>query len=122
MLVENENALICDLAETYHIFNYKLLPASLVATLSVGLREDSRIKMKMNEMRYPLNTMLLAAALDRMSLFVWLNTKDGVKGINRPTSVLDKLLGKVEEKEVVGFDSAEDFEKTWKKIVNGGEG
>ncbi len=41
MISRDEDALICDLAETYQIYNYKSLPARLVATLSVGLRDDS---------------------------------------------------------------------------------
>jgi len=44
MIHTDEDALICDLAETYHIFNYRELPPSLAATLSVGLKDDSRIK------------------------------------------------------------------------------
>ena len=46
MIEFDEDALICDLAETYHIFDYRSLPVQLVATLSVGLRDNSRIKMR----------------------------------------------------------------------------
>lgn len=118
----DEDALLCDLAETYHIFDYRSLPARMVATLSVGLRDNSRIKMKMNNARYPMETMLLAAALDRVSLLVWLNTQDGEKGINRPESVLNHLLGEVDEKDVVAFETPEDFDVAWKKLTKRGEG
>jgi len=40
MLELDEDALVCDLAETYGIYNYRSLPATLVATFSVGLREN----------------------------------------------------------------------------------
>lgn len=46
MINTDESAVICDLAETYSIFDYKSLPVLTVATFCVGLRENSRIKMK----------------------------------------------------------------------------
>lgn len=121
MLVTDEDSLVCDLAEVYHIFDYKLLPASKVATLSVGLRENSRIKMKMNNVRHSLDTVLLAAAVDRMSLLLWIQTVDGAKGVNKPLSILDQLLGKEENKEIESFESPEDFINEWNKLANRGE-
>lgn len=121
MIATDEEALICDLAEVYHIYNYKSLPVSMVATFSVGLREDSRIKMKMNDMKYPVGTILEAAIVDRISTLVWMQTEDGSKGINRPQSIVDKLLGESEKKESVGFDTPEEFENEWKRITERGE-
>ena len=46
MIRLDRDALICDLAETYHIYDMRSLPLQTVATLSAGLRDDSRIKMK----------------------------------------------------------------------------
>ncbi|MBQ4177615.1 MAG: hypothetical protein II640_09125, partial [Lachnospiraceae bacterium] len=48
MINADEDALICDLAETYGIFDMESLPVKLVATLAMGLRGDSRIKMKIS--------------------------------------------------------------------------
>ena len=56
MIKTDEDALICDLAETYQIYDYKSLPAYMVATFSVGLRENSRIKMKLSNQPITLNT------------------------------------------------------------------
>ena len=119
MIVTDENALICDLAETYHILDYRSLPLSKVTIFSCGLREDSRIKMKMNEMNYSLNSILLAAIVDRLSFLAWTKTVDSQKGINRPLSIIDHLLGT--KKEVIGFETADDFKKEWKRIVERGE-
>lgn len=44
MIRDDEDALICDFAETYQIYSYRSLPLRLVATLAAGLRENSRIK------------------------------------------------------------------------------
>lgn len=122
MIATDENALICDLAETYHIYDYKSLPALKVATFSVGLRDNSRIKLKMNHIRHPLDTLLLASIADRLSLIVWMKTKDGERGVNRPQSFMAKLLGESEKKDVIAFDSPADFDEQWKKLTKGGNG
>ena len=44
MIRDDEDALICDFAETYQIYDYRSLPLRLVATLAAGLRENSRVK------------------------------------------------------------------------------
>lgn len=46
-----EEALICDLAETYHILDYKQLPLRTVAVLASGLRQDARIYSIMTELK-----------------------------------------------------------------------
>ena len=69
MIRLDEDALICDLAETYHIFDYRSLPLKLVATLSVGLRDDSRIKMKKANVSVSTETFLLGLIADRIEIF-----------------------------------------------------
>ena len=120
MIVIDENALICDLAETYQIFDYKSLPLSRVAIFAVGLKGDSRIKMKMNGMKYPLNTLLLASTVDRLSLLVWQKTKDAKDGINPPESILSSLLGVEESRDREAFNSPEEFKKRREEILKGG--
>lgn len=43
MILTDEDALICDLAETYHVLDYRSLPLLTAATLASGLRSDARI-------------------------------------------------------------------------------
>lgn len=125
MIKTDEEALICDLAETYRIYDYRQLPAYQVAVFSVGLREDSRIKQAMSGNQASLDTLLSAAILDRLTTLVWFKTSDGQKGRNRPESIAAKLTGstKEEEREIMVFDSGEDFEKMRRKLLgkNGGE-
>lgn len=118
MIALDEDALECDLAEYYHIYDMRSLPANKVATFSVGLRENSRIKLKLAGNKYPLDTLLIAAAVDRLSTLIWMQTKDGRKGVNRPESLLAKLVEKKEEKdkEIVSFDNPEDFEAAMQRI------
>ena len=118
MIKEDEDALQCDLAETYHIFNYRELPLRKVALFSAGLKEGSRIKLKMQKQNYPFETILLAMAVDRLTYLLWLKTKDGSKGRNRPASITDKLTGKLSnESNVLSFRSADAFERERQRIL-----
>lgn len=122
MISADEDALICDLAETYGILNYKALPVSLLATLSAGLRENSRIKMTLNKMTVPTDTLLLASAVDKLALILWSKTEDGANGQNRPKSITAYLMGHKDENKdgvILTFDTAEDFENAREKILKG---
>lgn len=116
MIAEDEDALYCDLAETYGLFNWEALPVERLATLSCGLRDDSRIKMALAGAKIdPLKT-LLAAAVDRLTTLVWQRTKDGAKGRNRPESVLDALTKEPQEKPLT-FTSGLEFEEARAKLL-----
>ena len=108
--------MICDLAETYGILNYKELSPSLVATLVVGLKDGSRLKMKLNSLRFDNITILLAGIIDRLSSLVWLNSIDGQKGINKPKSILSAMIGE-DNNDVMSFNSVEEFESERKRII-----
>lgn len=117
MIAIDEDALICDLAETYQIYNYRSLPCRLVATFSCGLRENARIKLKINKMKVDTDTLLLALAVDRLSMLTYFKTKDAEKGINKPTLIAPSFMDTEDSKEIKGFDSAEDFENERLKII-----
>ena len=120
MINVNENALICDLAETYHIFDYRSLPCKLVGILSCGLRDDSRIKMSLSGEELSLERALLAGIYDNTKILSWLNSSDGAKGINRPESIFKSLLNDEEEdSEILTFDTKEEFWEAWNSIVGG---
>ena len=116
MIVEDESALECDLAETYRIYDYRVLTPDRVALFSVGLRENSRIKLKLSGQKYSFETLLLASAVDRLSFLVWSKTKDAENNRNRPVSIVEKLTEQEKEKDFVVFDSAEDFEQALAQI------
>ena len=127
MIALDEDALICDLAETYQIYDYKQLPLTQVAVFAYGLRDDSRIKQIMSNQIVPLETTLLASIVDRLSLSLWLQTKDGQKGVNRPTSIAEMLTKnnkeERDERDYLVFESGEDFENYRKALLakTGGE-
>lgn len=126
MIRLDESALICDFAETYHILDWRALPLQLAAVLAAGLRENSRIKMKIAEMQITPELALMAAMVDRLSMLVWAKTEDAQKGKNRPESILAKLTGKstngdkAENAGVKVFTTAEEFEEARKRIFREG--
>lgn len=129
MIKLDEEALICDLAETYQIYDYKQLPLSKVAVFSCGLRENSRIKMKLAQQVVPFETLILASILDKLSVLLWTKTKDAEKGKNMPQMIMDELIPHVQKSKQTDasiFDSSEDFEQRRKELIEqieyGGEG
>ena len=127
MIALDEDALICDLAETYQIYDYKQLPLNQVAVFAYGLRDDSRIKQIMSDQIVSLEITLLANIVDRLSISLWLQTKDGQKGVNRPTSIAELLKKnhkeESDERDYLVFESGEDFENYRKALLakTGGE-
>lgn len=120
MIATDEDALICDLAEIYQIYDYRRLPLKMVAVFSFGLRENSRIKMKMNDIEVPFETMLLAGIQDKLNVLIWQQTKDGMNGRNYPASMvalLTKSHQKSKTSDLVGFESSEDFLKEREKLL-----
>ena len=119
MIKVDENALICDLAETYQIYNYRQLPPFQVAIFAIGLREDSRIKMKLSGAKVSPNILLLSGIIDRLNLLLWFKTKDGLKGINKPKSILNELYNK--ESDVSAFTSGKEFEEERNRLIKAAE-
>lgn len=62
---------------------------------------------------------MLASAADCLSLLVWHNTKDGQKGINRPTLFTEMLLGERSNNDIYVFSSPEEYEQARKDIKEG---
>lgn len=118
MLALSEHALICDMAETYHVYNWRTLPLRTAATLACGLRDDSRIKMLMAGTQYPMDTYLLASIADMLKIIAWQRTKDGQKGVNKPKMILDTITRKSKGKDqAVGYKTAKEYEAARAKIV-----
>lgn len=125
MINVDEEALICDLAETYQIYDYKQLPLTTVAVFSCGLRSDSRIKMRLSGQEVSPETLLLAGISDKLSYLLWLKTKDGQKGRNKPDSILESLTKTKDiskKKNEIVFDSGKEFEREREKLLQGIKG
>lgn len=121
MIAADCDALQCDLAETYGIFDYRAVPVPTLAMLATGLRDNSRIKQKMSGEKISTELALLAGTVDRLSLLVWLATGGSNSGTAPPPSIFDALNGNLEhtvtKKDVRTFDNPIAFESTWASIT-----
>ncbi|MGN1276965.1 MAG: hypothetical protein ACI4UK_08255 [Floccifex sp.] len=114
MLSTDKDALLCDLAETYGIYDIKELPLSKVALFSVGLRADSRIKMLINSYKFDSKEILLASIADRLGILI-----SKMIGAKIPDLILDKMISGNNEKDYVVFSSIDEFEKERNRILGG---
>lgn len=124
MIVEGEDELICDFAEYYHIYDYRQLPVVYCATLAVGLREDSRIVLKLTKQKGTYEQKLMTLMYDVVNMIRYFHTQDGAENVNRPESLYSVIF---EDKKQVDksndtntymrFSSGEDFKKAWNKEI-----
>lgn len=116
MISLDEESLICDLAETYHVLDMRGLSPRLAAILAIGLSDSSRIKRKAANRRLTLEETLITAILDRTNMLLWAKTKDAQRGANRPKSLLEELENpKVKDYKV--FNTIEDFERKRAELI-----
>lgn len=121
MLKLDSGSLICDFAETYHVYNLHSLSVKTAAVLACGLGDNSRIKRKISGLPVPFETLLMARIADVLSLILWSKCKEGTP---KPDSILASLLNpekKESDQDAMVFDSAEDFEKARIAILEGGD-
>lgn len=117
MIAQGEQELICDLAETYQIYNYRAMPVRLVATLSAGLRDNSRIMMKMRGEKYPRELTTLAMMVDRLTILHY-----QLFHIKEKPVLLCEIMYPPEKNNMKAdlFNSLDDFNAEWERITNGG--
>ena len=102
----NKEALICDLAEYYQIYDYKEFPPSYIAILAIGLSNDSRIKRHYSGSEVAEDYLLQSLIFDRLNLILWM-----LGGGDEPISLYDLLVGNTSSnKQTTGFDSGEEYE------------
>jgi hypothetical protein len=116
MLSVDRDAVICDLAETYNILDYRSLPVTLLATLCAGLHDDSRIKMRMMGLRKIAPSFAFVQIAD--TLTVLLHALTGSK--NKLKLYQDIMADKQQKKKATGFSSIEEFEKARQRLLNNG--
>ena len=113
--------MICDFAETYHIYDIYQLSVEYAATLAAGLRSDSRIMLKVAGMKVDPKTLILARIADNTALNLYAKTKDAKTGRNMPKSMAEALMEHNKNvKKAKEFESGEDFLNEWNRITHGG--
>lgn len=122
MLKTDEDALVCDFAETYQIYNWRSIPVRTAATLAAGLRDTSRIHLKMAGMPCSFERLLLAGVFDAARVANWQRTKDGQTGRSKPEMVVRQILKsgqKNDAQAVEAFTDGDAFKQAREKLLNG---
>ena len=117
MLSADRDALLCDLAETYQIYDVYGFRPRQVAIYAAGLRGDSRIKMKMDGVHPRLSLEIFAHIADELALLrYYFTAKDGD---DTPVLFTDLIRESYYEKtsSSEGFDSGEAFDEAWKNLT-----
>lgn len=114
MLEKDREALICDMAETYQIYEIWDFPTTYIATLAAGLSEDSRIKRTLSQSITDKNTYMQALQVDLLQFLLWSKTKDAQHGRNKPELLSEKLTRK---KETVSM-TMEEFRELRKRVIH----
>lgn len=119
MIAADEDALICDFAETYHIYDFRALPATTAAALAAGLPKDSRVIRGLSGSELTTMETLLAAVVDAVNLILWTRTKDAETGRNKPKSILNVLMdsGNKKETNMRAFDTPEEFMEAYRATL-----
>lgn len=87
----------------------------MVAALLIGLRDDSRIKMKISGRRITLDQELAAGTLDALRYLCWTKSEHKSKRYTEK-SVLEHLTNPPQKDEYEIFDSVEEFETYMKSF------
>lgn len=118
MIGLGEDELICDFAETYHIYDYTAIPVTLTATLACGLRADARVFQKVFH-THDFDRQLRVGIYDCLNWIKWSKTQAASDGKEPPESLYSKLYTK-NEKELKSFVTSDDFDDAWKEMVLNG--
>jgi hypothetical protein len=113
MMSKFPDELTCDMAETYGIFDIKRVPVQLLATLAVGLRDDSRVKRAASNTTCSDEIILLASIADSLRWIVWSKTEDGANNRNRPASIMSYYTKSTKQENESDFESFESPEEFW---------
>ena len=123
MVKVDEDALICDFAETYHIYDWRSIPVRTAATLAAGLRDDARIHLKMAGLPCSFDRLLLAGVFDAARVANWQRSKDGQTGKSKPDMVVKQILkntqAETDTKAVESFTDGDAFMKAREQLING---
>lgn len=120
MRVVCHDALTCDFAQYYHLYDLEAIPLTQGAILACGLPPESRTMRKLTNTQYTAEQAVLMGILDSIRSFEYAYVcSHSKKKPQKPRSVFDVASGTEEVSELTAFDSAEDFEVARQKIIQG---
>lgn len=122
MLDGGEDELICDFAQYYHVLDWRALPLRTAAVLAAGLPQEARCKLRLQGVKAPLPTILLARLTDQMETWLWAHRdKSRGTGTTGPMSILDTLLAPADagKTQIQVFRSGDEFRAAYESWIGG---
>lgn len=124
MEASDKDALTCDFAQYYKIYDLDRLDIEKLAILAKGLPSKARIYRSLSGQDTDLDRLILAGIFDRLNLLLFAFA--GKKGDKAPESLVNKMMGNEEEEEAKSlYSSGEEFEKKRNELlkkIGGGNG
>lgn len=109
--------MICDLAEFYHILDWRKVPGRTLGALVVGLGPQSRIGMELAGIRATPDHIILGRIYDAVNILLYSMTKDAKTGSNKPESYADKFIIEKDKEEFEAYMNAEEFERARRELL-----
>ncbi|MBQ9031867.1 MAG: hypothetical protein IJ106_10510 [Parasporobacterium sp.] len=118
MRASDEDALICDFAQYYHIYDLEQVGVRKAAILACGLPEESRTMKRLSGNKLSGERVILVSMLDTIrSIEFAVYQSHSKKKIKKPKPLLKKMMDGGEKKELLGYGTAQEFEEARKKFL-----
>lgn len=116
----DNDALICDFMQYYHIRDMMSEGIRRAAVLACGLPEESRIMRKLRGQKISAEFLYKAAILDTVrSIEHAYYQAHSRRRLTKPKSILGEILGSEKNTDVKAFSSKEEFEKARERFIKG---
>ena len=116
----DEDALFCDFAQYYGIYDLSCFSLEKQAALVFGLPEDSRTMRILSGRQVSTDTLLLAGILDQLRVQAWSRSKAAKNHSGKPKSIMAALIHpKREADDIVSFESGDDFKRYRESLLKG---
>lgn len=108
-MASHKEEMICDLAEYYHIYDYRSVPCRLLGTLVAGLRAESRIGMIREGIKASPETMMLIMIHDILM------REFSAKG-KEPEPLYNQFIIQEKKSDMRSFSTSDAFKRKWADI------
>lgn len=111
-MADHEDDLICDLAQTYGVHDWRTIPPANAAAMALGLPDDSRVKLKLSGQSFGFEQRLMMLIYDRLNWLKWSRTKACQNGAEPPLPLEIEIMQaaeRAEEQQLMGFDDPDEL-------------
>lgn len=118
MRVFCKDALICDFAQYYHIYDLYSMDVQTAAILACGLPPESRTMRQISDQKYDVDTLLRMRILDTLRYieYAYLSTHSKRKP-QKPESIFRLMTNQKDDKDIKAFQSTQEFEAERERIL-----